>query len=127
MADETPSGTARGVARAAVTLLSLPLAWLFVVVVADYYAACDIGINAAANSFFLLLIVLPAALLAFALVGFVVFGLAAGRFRLHWAGAVGVALLALALIFGAGQIAVRASVADYPSPCNGTELRVGRG
>lgn len=38
--------------------------------------------------------------------------------------AAGVALLALALVFGAGQMAVRVSVADYPSPCNGAELRI---
>lgn len=118
MADETHAGTMRGVARTVVTLLSLPLAWLFVALTADYYAACDIGINAAANSFFLVLIVLPAALVAFALVGFVVFGVAAGRLGLHWAGAAAVALFVLVLAFGAGQMAVRADAADYPGPCN---------
>lgn len=125
MTETTPIFTGRGVARAAVTLLSLPLAYLFAVAMADYYEACDIGVNAAANSLFLTFFVLPAALVIFAVVGFVAFSGVAGLLGRPWPVAAVVALLMLALVFAGGQAAVRASVADYPSPCNrvGVQIR----
>ena len=118
MTETTPVFTGRGVARAAVTLVSLPLAYLFAVTIADYYEACDSGINAAANSLFLTFFVLPAALVVFAVVGFAAFSGVAGPLGRPWPVALIVALLMLALVFVGGHMAVRASTADYPGPCN---------
>ncbi len=125
MTETTPIFTGRGVARAAVTFLSLPLAYLFAVATADHYEACDIGINGAANGLFLTFFVLPASLIVFAVVGFAAFSSVAVWLGRPWPVAVVVALLMLALTFAGGQTAVRASVADYPGPCNGAGLRIG--
>jgi hypothetical protein len=100
-------------------LLGVPAAFGDIVLVGRAWAACDVGINSAANSWSLVFFVFPVMACVNTAVFAVVFAVAGGRLaqrgRLGWVGAVAVGLFALAVVTWL-LMAIAGTPSDYPSP-----------
>lgn len=104
-------------------MLGVPAAFGDIVLVGRAWAACDVGINAVANSYSLVLFMFPVLSCVNSVVVAAVFAIAGGRLaqqgRLGWVGAVALGLVAMAVVTWL-LMATAGTPSDYPSPwCEG--------